>query len=82
MQIRTSTGHRGYAYGCAQITRYGTASSDRRNDLVAEHNGGSARVLYMTTRITQRDAGTGRGRSGQRRPPTSWRTELQPMALP
>jgi hypothetical protein len=30
----------GYAYGCAQITRFGTASGDRHSDLVAEHIGG------------------------------------------
>jgi len=35
----------GYAHGCAQITRFGTASGDRHSDLVAEHIGGSARVL-------------------------------------
>ena len=33
----------GYAYGCAQITRIGTASGDHHSDLVAEHIGGSAR---------------------------------------
>src|SRR6266700_6086175 len=31
----------GYAHGCAQITRFGTASGDRHSDLVAEHIGGS-----------------------------------------
>jgi hypothetical protein len=39
--------------------------------------GGSACVLLYCL-ITQRDAGIGRGRSGQRRPPTSRRTEPQP----
>jgi hypothetical protein len=33
----------GYAYGCAQITRFGTASGDRHSDLVADHIGGDAR---------------------------------------
>ena len=35
----------GYAYGCAQITRFGTAPADRHSDLIADHNGGSARVI-------------------------------------
>jgi hypothetical protein len=30
----------GYAYGCAQITRFGTASGDRHSDLAADHIGG------------------------------------------
>ena len=38
--------------------------------------GGSVRVLLLA-RITQRDAGVGCGRSGQPRPPASWRTDPQ-----
>ena len=40
----------GYAYGCAQITRFGTASGDRHSDLVADHIGGSARVVLYERR--------------------------------
>src|ERR1700749_4116671 len=31
----------GYAYGCAQITRIGTAAGDRHSDLIADDIGGS-----------------------------------------
>jgi hypothetical protein len=34
----------GYAYGCAQITRLGTAPGDRHSDLIADHNGGYLRT--------------------------------------
>jgi hypothetical protein len=34
----------GYAFSCGQITRFGTASGDRHNDLAADHIGGSVRV--------------------------------------
>jgi len=44
----------------------------------ASHRTADPRAFSMTTRITQRGAGTGRGRSGQGRPPTSRQTELQP----
>jgi hypothetical protein len=30
----------GYAYGYAQITRFGTASGDRHSDLLADHKAG------------------------------------------
>ena len=34
-------------------------------------------AFSLLARITQRDAGVGCGRSGQPRPPASWRTEPQ-----
>jgi hypothetical protein len=40
----------GYAYGCAQITRSGTASGDRHSHLIADHNGGSVRVAHVEGR--------------------------------
>jgi hypothetical protein len=43
-----------YAYGCAQITRTGTASGDRHSDLIADHIGGCACRIFE--QITQRDA--------------------------
>jgi hypothetical protein len=34
----------GHAYGCAHVTRFGTASGDRHGDLIADHIGGNVRV--------------------------------------
>jgi hypothetical protein len=61
----------------AQITRIWAASVLIEIQPMSAPNGGSACVLLYCL-ITQRDAGIGRGRSGQRRPPTSRRTEPQP----
>ena len=40
----------GYAYGCAQITRFGTASGDRHSDLIADHIGRSRTVAAASER--------------------------------
>jgi len=40
----------GYASGCAQITPFGTASSDRHSDLIADHIGGLVLALYLRRR--------------------------------
>lgn len=44
----------GYAYGCAQITRSGTASGDRHSDLVADHNLSWAKLVRKSTGISAR----------------------------
>jgi hypothetical protein len=41
----------GYAYGCAQITRFGTASGDRHSDLIADHIGGSVCAQGVGTQL-------------------------------
>ena len=64
MQIRVDRPS-GYACRCAQITRFGTASGDRNRALVADQNGGCARVL-PDTHITQRACGQGMGAPGSR----------------
>jgi len=58
---------------------FGRGNDSHSGDQVAAQIGRRVRVRFsLTSRITQRGAGIGCGRSGQPRPPTSRRTKPQP----
>src|SRR6185437_4332153 len=54
----------GYAYGCAQITRFGTASGDPHSDLIADDIG-YARGVSLCTGHALRSARRRKPRRGQ-----------------